>query len=241
MRLKLIACEIFYREISYLVKDAKPAITIDFLPKGLHDVGHEKMFQEIQRVVQESDCAEKYDYILLGYGLCNNGVRGIKTANIPLVIPRAHDCIAILMGSKERYKSYFAAHPGTYFLSPGWIEHSEIDGSTSIQSQIGMNQSYDYFLKLYGEDNAQFLYEQLSQNTRHYSRLAYIKNDINLDFEQEARQKAADESWEFNIITGNLGLLERFINGIWSEEEFMIIKPGEEIYPSYDDEIFTKR
>ncbi|MFV1980286.1 MAG: DUF1638 domain-containing protein [Rhodothermia bacterium] len=33
------------------------------------------------------------------------------------VLPRAHDCITLLMGSRTRYLEYFKAHPGTYFRS----------------------------------------------------------------------------------------------------------------------------
>ena len=42
-----------------------------------------------------------------------------------LVVPRAHDCITLFLGSKERYLDYFQTHPGVYFKTSGWIERGE--------------------------------------------------------------------------------------------------------------------
>ena len=36
--------------------------------------------------------------ILLGYGLCGNGLDGLSARHTRLVLPRAHDCIGLLMG-----------------------------------------------------------------------------------------------------------------------------------------------
>ena len=56
--------------------------------------------------------------------LCNNGVAGLRTKRVSLIVPRTHDCITLLLGSKERYREYFDAHPGTYFHFTGWIERN---------------------------------------------------------------------------------------------------------------------
>ena len=39
-----------------------------------------------------------------------------------LVLPRAHDCITLLMGSRSEFESYFQDHPGVYYRSTGWVE-----------------------------------------------------------------------------------------------------------------------
>ena len=61
----------------------------------------------------------KYDAILIGYALCSNGVVGLTSRRIPLVIPRGHDCITLLLGSKELYRDYFDSHRGIYWYSSG--------------------------------------------------------------------------------------------------------------------------
>ncbi len=39
MRLKLISCEIFYREMCAVVARSPNTVDVEFLPKGLHDIG----------------------------------------------------------------------------------------------------------------------------------------------------------------------------------------------------------
>ena len=67
----------------------------------------------------------RYEAVLFGYGLCSNGLVGLTARNVPLVLPRAHDCITLFLGGKERYLEYFHAHPGVYFKTTGWIERGE--------------------------------------------------------------------------------------------------------------------
>jgi len=242
MRLKLISCEIFFYEVKFLKSLLNNKLDVEFLSKGLHDIKSSDMLKQLQDAVDRNDNSNQYDYILLGYGLCNNGVSGLKSNNIPLVIPRVHDCIAVLMGSLTKYQKYFDEHPGCYYLSPGWVEFGIIDDKKSIQSQIKMNQSYEYFLNFYGEDNAQFLYEQLSAQTNHYSELTYIKTGTKKDsfYKEIAEQEALDKKWDFLIYEGSLCFLKRFLSGDWNDEEFIIINPGSELKPSYDSKVFKK-
>ena len=117
MRLKLISCEIFYREMCAAVARSPHRIDIEFLPKGLHDIGSKKMLERLQEAV---DHVENYDAVLLGYALCNNGLAGLTARSLPLVLPRAHDCITLFLGSKERYLEYFSDHPGVYPADTGF-------------------------------------------------------------------------------------------------------------------------
>jgi hypothetical protein len=137
-RFNLISCEILHREITWCVARCRNIIDVTFLPKGLHDVGECGMSGALQEAIDGVD-ASRCEAILLGYGLCNNGIRGLR-ATVPLVVPRAHDCITLLLGSKERYRDYFSCNPGTYFKSTGWIERdsSSSDDPDSIPSQLGL-------------------------------------------------------------------------------------------------------
>ena len=83
-------------------------IDVEFLPKGLHDIGQAGMSARLAEVLAAVD-ESKYDALLLGYALCSNGVVGLGARSIPLVIPRGHDCITFFFGSKERYLDYFRA------------------------------------------------------------------------------------------------------------------------------------
>ena len=51
MRLKLIACEIFYRELCAAVARSVNQVDIEFLPKGLHDIGQAGMSARLGEVL----------------------------------------------------------------------------------------------------------------------------------------------------------------------------------------------
>ena len=121
----------------------------------------------------------KYEAILLGYALCSNGLVGLAARSIPLVVPRAHDCITLFLGSKERYLEYFYAHPGVYFKTSGWIERGDglaQFGPETVQQQAGMTNTYEELVAKYGEDNARYLYDQLCNMLRNY-----VQADVHRD------------------------------------------------------------
>ncbi|MBN1853234.1 MAG: DUF1638 domain-containing protein [Pirellulales bacterium] len=241
MHFKLIACEIFYREFCHAVARSTNQIDMEFLPKGLHDIGRAGMHGRLREVLADVD-ESQYDAVLLGYALCNLGVTGLATRSIPLVIPRAHDCITLFLGNKERYLDYFHGHPGTYFYTSGWIERGENLsqlGIDSVPHPLGIPKDMDALIAKYGEDNAEYLYAELHGMTRHYGRLAFIKMGIEPDdrFERHARQRAIEQGWEFEVMTGDLSLILQLVDGPWDEERFLVLPPGTPIAASFDEGI----
>lgn len=243
MTLKLISCEVLYREFCLAVARSPHQIDIEFLPKGLHDIGCVGMLQRVQAAVDRVDPAH-YDAILLGYGLCNNGIAGLRAPSIPLVVPRAHDCMTIFFGSKERYLSYFQENPGTYFYTTGWLERGEATGELrqlSVQSQSGMDMTYPELVEKYGEENAKYLYDELYNFTRHYRQMTFITMGVEPDgsFVQAARERAAEHNLEFRIVPGSLRLVENLVNGRWDDEDFLTVRPGEKIVVTLDTAIIA--
>jgi len=235
-RFKLIACEILFREVCHCASLCAPVIDVTFMRKGLHDVGETLMKKTLQDEIDKTD-AEKYDAVLLGYGLCNNGVRGLR-ANLPLVIPKAHDCITLLLGSRERYSDYFYSNPGTYYESSGWLERGldadRNDGS--IFNQLGgLSTSADY-AELYGEENAEYLAEILGNMLNNYKKVTYINTGLGaVEADREtARENAGAKGFEFEEIQGDIGLIYRLLGGDWDESEFLVVPPGCEVCPSND-------
>jgi hypothetical protein len=237
----LISCAVLARESYYCAAISKNIIDVLLLEQGLHDIGEEKMSAELQKTIDAVD-PEKFDAILLGYGLCNNGVRGLH-ANLPLVIPRAHDCITLLMGSKERYREYFDNNPGTYYKSTGWIERCvhNLDNPESTTRQMGM-ETYEEYVEKYGEENAKFLMETLEGGLNHYDKLTYIDPADGKfpDYRNDEKECAKERDWTFVEYQGNTGLLLQMVNGDWDEEDFLVLQPGENIIPTYDDKIIDK-
>ena len=211
MKLKIIACEVFKDELDHICDDGLECV---YLPQGYHRTP-EKMPAKIQEEVDRLDGSA--DYLALGYGLCSNGVVGVKARKTPLVVPRTHDCIALLLGSREAYVREFSQHPGTYYLTPGWIEYGQNPYSEYLENWI----------EEYGEETAKWLAVEFLKN---YTRISYIENGITDQekFRDFAKEMAEFYGFRYSEIEGNLEYLLRLLNGSW-DSDFLVIQPGDTI------------
>lgn len=243
MRLKLISCEVFYREMCAAVARSPNQVDIEFLPKGLHDLGASEMRARVQAVVDAVETS-RYDAIIMGYGLCNNGLHGIVAPSIPMVFPRAHDCITLFLGGKDRYLEYFNLNPGTYFKTSGWIERGNVGEELkqlSIGYLTGMDQSFEELVERYGEDNARYLYETLGNDKKNYGQFTFIEMGVEPDerFEEQTRREANEHGWTFKKEQGDMSLIQRLVDGQWGEQDFLAVHPGQRVKARYDDGIIA--
>ncbi len=244
LKLKVIACDVLNREISYLSSQSKNYTDVTFLHQGLHDTP-EKLREMLQKEIDNANngfpynyygSAPDYDYILLAYGLCSNGIVGISSEKIPLVVPRGHDCITLLLGSKEKYREYFNSNPGTYWFSSGWIERAW------QPSEKKYNTLYQEYLKRYGEDNAEFLMETEQSWLKDYRNAASILWDClpNLEYYRKFTSGSAEYlKWGYLEFHGDPGLISRMLEGNFNESEVLVVPPGKKIVQTYDDNIIS--
>jgi hypothetical protein len=241
LRRKLIACEIFFREICHVVSASPTVCDLEFLPKGLHDLGAERMLARVQAAV-DAVPADRYEAVLMGYALCNNGLAGLTARHTPLVIPRSHDCIAVFMGSAGAYRQYFDAHPGAYYKTSGWTERNDSAsaGEETVQQRLGLFMRYEDLVEKYGEENAKYVMETMGDSTPHYDRLTYIRVGLPCDdaFAAQARADAAAKGWAYEEVKGSMDWLRRLIDGPWGDE-FLVVPPGRTVRASYRDDILA--
>ena len=239
-KLGVIACEVLARELYYATLMSENIIHIEFKTKGLHD-NPDMMRKEIQEEIDRISFSprERFLAILLVYGLCSNGTMGIKARNIPVIIPRAHDCITLFLGSKERYAEEFSRYPGTYYFTTGWVEREKEGVERSKASGYGLGKTYEEYVALYGEDNAKYLFELESSWSTRYNQATYIDMHLPIPFtyEEDVKREAERLGWNYRKIDGNMRLLHSILDGRWDENDFLIVPPGYSIQPSYDRNI----
>lgn len=207
----VLACAVMEREISQFMNGR---VRFKFFDYGLHHTP-ENMAKTLQIEIDQAS-EENYDGIILGYGLCSNGIVGIHSKKNRLIIPRIHDCISLFLGSPELYKEQAKQHPGTYYLTPGWIEK----GETPISKFSSYAQSY-------GEETARWI---LHEEMKNYTRIVFIDTGVN---DSEPYRKIACQNADFLGISyeemkGSPKLFKGLVIGPW-EKDFIILSKGQSV------------
>jgi hypothetical protein len=186
-----------------------------------------------------------YDAVVLAYGLCGAATAGLRAGSIPLVVPRAHDCITLFLGSRDRYTAEFTGHPGTYWYVQDFVERSDDEGrfaGMGAVSDAEARATYEQYVAKYGEDNAAYLMEALGGWRSHYDRAAYVDMAVAdphaaAAVEAFARDDADRRGWAFEKLAGELLLVKRLIDAEWAPEDYLVVRPGERLAMSYDDAV----
>jgi hypothetical protein len=243
-RLLAIGCEVFCREAAAAIAQSPYIVDIEYMPKSLHDIGEQPMSSRLQNQIDlalASRPREAWpDAIVLLYGLCNNGIRGLH-APVPIVIPRAHDCITLLLGSRARYDEHFQANPGTFYRSPGWVERdSDPDANpASVTSRLGITRDYAKLVEKYGEDNARYLMETMGDWLKHYHRLCLIDTGVGPRemYRKICEDQAKEKDWIYEEVAGDTVLITKLLSGDWNEQDFLILLPGQKVAASNDSDV----
>lgn len=241
MRLLAITCEVLARSV-YLCAARSPHVVDVWLNRrGLHDDPPD-LRSILQRQIDET--GQPYEAVLLAYGLCGGATAGLRAGSVPLVVPRAHDCITIFLGSRDRYMAEFTGHPGTYWYVQDYIERTQ-DGSAfagvGALSDAAARATYEEYVERYGEDNAAYLMEALGGWRSHYDRAAFVDMGVAAEVsvaqtESRARSDAERRGWTFDRLAGELLLVRKLIDGDW-DDDVLVVRPGEQLAMSYDDRV----
>lgn len=232
MKLAIVACSVLEDEIAALVEPGGPVFEFVRLPQGLHNDPPD-LRRQLQAMVDDVEARSAPDAIVLGYGLCSRGVEGVTTRHARLVVPRAHDCITLLLGCRKRYQAEVDAHPGTYWYSPGWNRHHLPPGP---ERWVKLRKDY---AEQFGDDNADYLMEAEQHWFRTYRRAAYVHLGAGpVEPEAEKTRACADWlGWKFDRIDGDPSLLRDLVNGRWDDDRFLVLEPGHTLRMTADDRV----
>ncbi len=242
MRLLALTCEVLARSVYLCAARSPHVVDVHLNRRGLHDDP-----PNLRTLLQgEIDAVgAPYDAVVLAYGLCGGATAGLRAGSIPLVVPRAHDCITLFLGSRDRYTAEFTGHPGTYWYVQDFVERSDDEGQFAGMGAVSdaeARATYEQYVAKYGEDNAAYLMEALGGWRSHYDRAAYVDMAVAdphaaAAVEAFARDDATRRGWAFEKLAGELLLVKRLIDAEWAPEDFLVVRPGERLAMSYDDAV----
>ena len=91
-----------YDPSHYIAEQIPVSETLDLLEHAAHVHLRNARVGHCQEQI-DAATGKGYDAIVLVYGLCNNGIVGLVARDTRVVMARAHDCITLLMGDRQRY------------------------------------------------------------------------------------------------------------------------------------------
>ncbi len=221
-----IACQVLQDMLERLLPEALSR-QVTFMDYGLHSVP-QKMTGMLQQAI---DAIDEPSLIVLGYGLCGNGLKELQAKKHTLLVPRTDDCIAILLGSYQAYIREFQAVPGTYYLTKGWLE----SGSNPLQE-------YEEYVPRYGAERAMWVMDQQYQNYKRLALVTHSQADMQKYRPQAQEVARFCERWgmRYEEILGSDAYVRRLVevaqaldNGDkspeWIDDDFVVIPPGGKI------------
>jgi Protein of unknown function (DUF1638) len=213
MKSIIIACGSMEPELEALRPG--PEIEIRYVDQSLH-LTPSKMLPILQEQIDKAN--GKSDRLVLCYGLCSNGIVGLTAPEQGLIIPRVHDCIALLLGSREEFQLLFQKRSGSYYLTPGWIREEK--------DPIGILENV--YAPRVGLQEAE---EAIKLEMQHYTHLVLI--DTGTGEIDKIRQRAQTNADYLDLtleeVKGSDNYFEKILFGPYSNSDFVIIEPREKV------------
>ncbi|MGI6361636.1 MAG: DUF1638 domain-containing protein [Bacillota bacterium] len=208
MEFLVIACAMLQKELERVRDKAA------FMTKNSYDLVYwsaqlhnhpQKMRQAVKKLLSS---AQNYDAVLLVPGSCGRALNGLQCP-LKLVLPKADDCISLLLpdGRKEK---------GVFYLTPAWLQ-----GESSFFAQ------YEKMANKKGSETAHYY---LRKMLNEYKALCFLSQTVDeVEKYQEPLQKLNRLfKLPLTITEASTKLIEDLFWGKWGQD-FVIIKPGEEI------------
>ena len=214
-KILVIACAVLAKDIEQAIHELGVNVAAEYLPGGLHE-NPGKLHQRLQSAIDRASQSGKWDRIAIGYGVCGRGTVGIQAREVPLSIPRVHDCISLFLGGDRFYQEQFKRYPGTYYITEGWLDgKSDSDDQDRSFAWMGDTKVYlDTLENQYGPEQAQKTFAFLNSWRSNYQRAAYIETgsaDKSTRAKNRARRMAEENKWKYEELKGDIRLLKSLL------------------------------
>ena len=239
MRLKLISCEVFYREMATASARSPNYIEIEFLPGTLRQSGCTGLQLKLQDIIDQTEPG-KYQAVLLGCGLCSKAIGGLQARSIQLVAPRHRDCLAhdglyepadilqqapalaLKMELRGRPQFSVDARRGSVIRSKSNKTHPRPEALAGDGARIcsGLN-----------------LHSKSCAHRALWPRLPQPHELGITHFRVPGRRRTMKTS---SPASCSLSLVQKLVNGYWSYEDFLVVPPGWEIAQNPDGTLCAK-
>jgi N-methylhydantoinase A/oxoprolinase/acetone carboxylase beta subunit len=224
----VIACAVLGVDLKHAAKQLGLKVDFTFLEAGLHE-RPDRLQRKLQAAIDRVSADGRAGRIVIGYGICGRGTIGIQSRQIPLVLPKVHDCIAMFLGGAAAYRKEFNAYPGTYYISAGWHEEKAVPVSQrGQQAWYGDRRLHRADIAdQYGDQAADRTMAFLNSWQKNYQRAAYIDTGTRAGSASEAhaREMAAAYGWRYEKIRGSLELIEKMLSTTATTEEILVVAP----------------
>jgi hypothetical protein len=208
----VIACQVMEPELEAFKPEG---VEIRYLPQGLHNTPKqmpERLQEQIDLLPQD------IGRLVLAYGLCSMGVTGIIAPECGMYIPKAHDCITILLGSLEAYAKAQKEQVGTYWLTPGWVAEK--------QDPLGF--MHGKYSERVGPEMAERAVHIELQNYTHISLINTGVGDIEA-LQRRTKLNADHFGKIYSEVRGDPRYFRRILQGPWDDKHFFYFPPGQKV------------
>ena len=222
MKALIIAYQTIEDELNFVLKDETINLPVIYTEAGLHSYP-DRLKEYVQKTINQ---IENVDFILLGYALCGNGLIGLSSNRATLVLPQYHDCVAMLLGSDDRYRSKLSTDTGALFLTQGMMKYFNPKKTfyESVELRLGPEKALRYTKYIF-------------KNYRKFEMVETGAFDPEALF-QEIQSQAEFFDLQASSMTGTVDVLRKLVQCQW-DDNFQIVPPGQKI-KTWDFHCVTK-
>lgn len=231
----LLACAVLECEIQLHARGAAHIMETRWFEIGLHD-RPQRLRATLQEQLDSLEARADIEAVVLAYGLCGRGTAGLRPRRHRLVLPRAHDCITLFLGSKEAHADFQSRCPACFYYTPGWNRARRVPGPDRLES-LAME-----LRRRFQPDEVEYLLQLEREQWAARSTAAYLElGTEDADAEAAYAKKCADWlCWSFERHRGDPTLLRDLLWGRWDAGRFLVVEPGMQVGHAPDQSLLRK-